>query len=191
MGACLAIERDEMPKKKKSLRRPESSLPMREFLGPEYWRELQKEEHPQFAALMDVLEGNRPSSANYDPELWDAAHDWWPICLLREFGKAGKAEPYKRLLRHLLLQLDAQPPAGVVMPFKWSRGRPNETAAVYKLWSSKGQPELNTNQCDSLAREIFPEEYAKARVNQKLRKNLRDRIRATIRRHDKSATKTA
>jgi hypothetical protein len=84
-------------------------------------------------------------------------------------------------------------PKGVLIPFRWKRGRPNETERIYEAWIAKGRPATNWRVCDDLARAFYVDEFAQARSSPILRKRLRDRIRGTIQRHQllEAATKSA
>jgi len=40
-------------------------------------------------------------------------------------------------LFHKLVIRHGQLPKGVLVPFRWKRGRPNETEAIYEAWIAK------------------------------------------------------
>jgi hypothetical protein len=173
---------------KKARRGPEALLSPRDFLGPEFFSELEREHrHPRFGTLRDLAAG-AGLWVKYDPQLWETAREWWPVRLLRELAADGKAETYKRVLFQFLIELQAMPPEGVMKPFKWTRGRPRATRAIFDRWCSMGRPALTTRMADRLAKEFYPDEFKRAAGKPK---KLRDRVRATIRRHDSAATKSA
>jgi hypothetical protein len=115
--------------------------------------------------------------------LWDKVEQWWPVRLLRAAAEQNDREAYKRLLHFWLCNLHVPPPEGVLTSFRWKRGRPNETEMIYAAWVAQGRPPLDWRHCDELAKTFYKDEFAKAKSDLKLRKNLRDRVRATIRRH--------
>ena len=134
-----------------------------------------------------LIDGKRPSST----DLWDAVEEWWPIQLLQEAAEKRDAEGFKRILSDFLRNLHAFPPKGVLVPFRWKRGRRKETENIYAAWLESGRPETDRRVCDQLAKQFYPEEYTEPKKDGKVRKKLRDRIRATIRRHDaERATKS-
>jgi hypothetical protein len=114
---------------------------------------------------------------------WEEVSQWWPFRLVREAAEAGDREGCKRLLSFFLTQLGVFLPEGVLIPFRWKRGRPNETERIYEAWISNGRLAMTWRVCDELAKTFYAEEFAQARSNGALRKKLRDRVRATLLRH--------
>lgn len=148
--------------------------------------------------LKDPSKGNEPSPPRLiclyesSPEFWDEVENWWPFRLLRGAAKNGDSEGYKRLLSYFLLRLGVAPPKGVLIPFRWPRGRPNETEMIYVAWESMGRPTLVWRTLDELAKTFYADDFGRARSDAKLRKNLRDRVRGTILRYQSTtATKSA
>lgn len=122
--------------------------------------------------------------------LWDEVEQWWPVRLLEAAAEHNDVEAYKRLLHFWLCNLGVPPPEGVLTPFRWTRGRPNETEMIYLAWVAQGRPALDWRYCDELAKTFYKVEFAKSKSDLKLRKNLRDRVRGTIRRHEPVAPTT-
>jgi hypothetical protein len=125
--------------------------------------------------------------------MWKEVADWWPVRLLQDAAAEGDSEGCKRILHYFLTSLGVQLPQGVLVPFRWKRGRPNETEGIYEAWIAKGQPAPAWRVCDDLAKTFYGDEFARAKSNPSLRKRLRDRVRATILRHQLAlaATKSA
>jgi hypothetical protein len=122
---------------------------------------------------------------------WEEVAQWWPIRLLREAAEEGDSEGCKRLLAFFLSELGVRLPKGVLIPFQWKRGRPNETEEIYKAWIAKGRPAPSWRVCDELAKAFYAAEFAEAKSNSNLGKKLRDRVHATLLRHELAATKSA
>jgi hypothetical protein len=156
---------------KKPKKRPES-LNLRDFLGPELMQELTRERYPNFRRLETVLRNDPPSSVVYDSTLWDTVSEWSPIWLPRKLSAEGKVETYKRCLKFILLELNAEPPDGVLKPSRWKPGGPRESDPLHALWDSEGRPELTAEVCDRLARKSYPDEFA--RGDKKLKKALNE-----------------
>lgn len=121
---------------------------------------------------------------------WEDVAEWWPIVVLRQAAEEGDSEGCKRLLSLFLLELRVRLPKGVLIPFRWNRGRPNETERIYEAWVAKGRPATSWRVCDDLARAFYADEFAQAKSNSSLRKKLRDRVRGTILRHQAMAAAT-
>jgi hypothetical protein len=121
---------------------------------------------------------------------WEAGSDWWPIRLLRRAAAKKDAEGYKRILYHVLIGLNVAPPPGVLTPFQGERGRPEQTGEIYAAWIAMGRPSTTWRVLEELAKVFYPAQFSKAKSDPTLRKNLRDRIRATIQRHESRATKS-
>ena len=119
--------------------------------------------------------------------IWDEVEQWWPVRLLRAAAEQNDAEAYKRILHFWLCRLGLAPPDGVLIAFQWKQGRPNETEMIYGAWVAQGRPPLDWRHCDALAKAFYEDEFAKAKSDVKLRKNLRDRVRGTILRHEAAA----
>jgi len=119
--------------------------------------------------------------------IWDEIEQSWPVRLLRAAAQQNDAEAYKRLLHFWLCRLGAAPPEGVLTAFQWKRGRPNETEMIHGAWVAQRRPPLDWRHCDALAKAFYKDEFAKAKSDVKLRKNLRDRVRGTILRHEPAA----
>jgi hypothetical protein len=171
-------------REKKPRKRPED-LPLKEF-APDYIAESKFEGSwvNPFEHLSEATE------AIYDVTLWERTRMWWPVYQLRKLAQEGKAEVYKRTLLLFLIDLDAGPPEGVITSFKFNRGRPLETEFVYALWLSKGKPKLTPTVCERMARQLYPKEFNASPLGSPGMKKLRDRIRATIQRFDRAATKS-
>ena len=92
----------------------------------------------------------------FSPEMWDEVSNWWPFHLLQEVAEEGDTEGYKRLLCYFLGRLGAPPPKGVVSAFRWPRGRPDETEAIYLEWMTMGAPVLTWREKDKLAKVFYP-----------------------------------
>jgi hypothetical protein len=137
------------------------------------------------AKLMEIIErGEYEAPRMIKSEmLWEEVERWWPIRLLREAVDEGDSEGCKRLLHYFLSRLGVRLPEGVLIPFRWKRGRPKETEGIYEAWIAKGRPTTTWRVCDDLAKTFYAHEFAQAKSNSNLRKKLRDRVRATIARH--------
>jgi hypothetical protein len=122
-------------------------------------------------------------------ELGEEVKQWWPVGLLRKAARENQSEDYKRILAYFLGMLEVPPPDGVLVPFRWKLGRPEETEMIYREWLAHGQPSLQWRALDHLAKTFYPEQFTQAKSNGKLRKNLRDRIRNTILRYKSQAAK--
>jgi len=175
-----------------------TKLPVREVLGG-YAKVLEdarvaqhRERYPQLAALAALAGEEEPQAigVNIADEMWNEVEDWWPIRVLRQAAKDGDIEGCKRVLALILLQLHVFLPNGVLVPFRWKRGRPNQTKRVYDAWVAKGRPATSWRVCDALAKTCYPEEHVLSRSDPALRKKLRDRVRATIVRHEIAAGAT-
>jgi len=164
------------------------------FFG-RYWIHLSKAEDREkrlagpftIGTLMTMLgdgDGIDPFRLIRASKLWDELQISWPVQMLQQASAAGDVEGCKRLLHHFLNRMGVQPPAGVLMPFRWEPGRPEETEDIYEAWIAMGRPSVNWHVLDELARTFYPPEFQAAKSDLKLRKKLRDRIRATIRRHE-------
>jgi len=170
-------------------RKDPRKVPIPEFLGKyeERMREARVAEFLEHSSLLSALAelvGPHPRPPLKVPdEDWDRFASWWPMRVLRQAAEEGDSEGCKRLLHLFMLEMDIRLPKRVLMPFRWKSGRRDETEAIYKAWVDRGRPLLTDQVCMELARQPYPEEFKKARSNPSLRKRLRDRIRATIRRH--------
>ena len=181
-----------------------TTLPFRKFFG-EYASAIEKahaREERQRNGKAVTLRQFVQSVANgeFEPcrlitsaDLRAEVEQWWPIRLIREAAEAGDVEGCKRLLHYFLLELQVPLPDGVLRPFRWKRGRPKETEGIYASWIERGRPALTWRVCEDLTKNFYPEEFARAKSNPNLRKKLRDRVRATIARHQQvlAATKPA
>src|SRR5260370_9240550 len=98
-----------------------------------------------FASLFASLEKGKyePPRFIVSHMLWDEVEQWWPVRLLRAAAEQNDREAYKRLLHFWLCNLDVPPPEGVLTPFRWTRGRPNETEMIYVAWVAQGRPPLD------------------------------------------------
>jgi hypothetical protein len=123
-------------------------------------------------------------------DLWEEVGNWWPVRLVQEAAEEGDIEGCKRILHYFLCQLGVTLPEGVLIPFRWKRGRPNETEGIYEAWIATGRPPLTWRVCEDLAKTFYADEFAHAKSNPIHRKKLRDRVRATILRHQLAATKS-
>jgi hypothetical protein len=123
-------------------------------------------------------------------QLWEEFKQWWPVGLLRAAARENDIEGYKRVLAYLLLILHVPPPDGVLVPFRWKRGRPEETEMIYRAWLAMGKPPLRWRVLDRLAKTFYTDPFTQALSDGKLRKNLRDRVRNTIRRYEPAAPAT-
>ena len=123
-------------------------------------------------------------------QLGEEVRKWWPVGLLRKAARENQSEDYKRVLAYLLGMLDVPPPDGVLVPFRWKRGRPEETEMIHRAWLAMGKSPLNWRVLDQLAKTFYPDQFTQAVSDGKLRKNLRDRVRNTIRRYEPVAPAT-
>lgn len=168
-----------------------TTLSVREFLG-KYATAIGKapaaearRRYPRLAALADVMEEGEykhPGMFTLGAD-WDEVAEWWPFRLLCEAAAEGDSEGCKRLLHFVLLSLHVRLPKDVLVPFRWKVGRPKETAEIHEAWIAKGRPVPTWRLCDELAKAFYRDEFAQAQSNPKLRKKLRDRVRATVLRH--------
>jgi len=176
-----------------------TAVPVRKFFG-KYYPAIQKayaaeerQRRPmsllEVAELIETREYEAPRMIN-SRDLWEEVGDWWPVRLLREAAAEGDGEGCKRLLDYFIRNLAVQLPKGVLVPFRWKRGRPNETQGIYEAWMAKGRPATTWRVCDDLARAFYWSEFVQARSDHRLRKKLRDRVRSTILRHQLAATKS-
>lgn len=181
-------------------RKRPTAVPPAKFFG-KYWKPLleaedrdQESTRPYTASiLMDRVQKGEPIEVPRfitTRMLWDEVEHWWPIRMLREAAKENDGEGFKRLLDYFLLRLRVKPPRSVLIPFRWQRGRPEETEMIYDAWVTMGRPTTQWRVLDELAKMFYADQFASARSDTKLRKNLRDRIRATIRRHEARAVAT-
>jgi hypothetical protein len=186
-----------MPSKKQ--KKSPTAVPFEKFMG-NYAGDLRaglaadqaaKGHSSSFASLFAALEKGEcePPRPIVSHMLWDEVEQWWPVRLLRAAADQNDREAYKRLLHFWLCNLHVPPPEGVLTSFRWKRGRPQETEMIHAAWVSQGRPPLDWRRCDELAKTFYKDEFAKAKPNSKFRKNLRDRVRATIRRHEPVATR--
>ena len=119
---------------KKPRRRPES-LSLEEYLGPEFFSELERaEEFSRPKSLTDSLEF-LPDQYKYELD-WQQVRRWWPFQFLRSVADKGDAETYKRCLELILIYLHAKPPKGVLREPRWTRGRPK----MPSTYTSTGAP---------------------------------------------------
>lgn len=109
---------------------------------------------------------------------------WWLIPLLRAATAEKDTESYKQLVSLFLGQLGAEPPEGVLIPFRLNVGRPRENEMILGAWVANGSPALNSRTLDRLAKILYPDQFPKALSDGKLRKNLRDRVGNAIRRNE-------
>ena len=195
-----------------STKKPEKSpggLPFHKFFGE--WADLLRESRVAENAVReiralenrsrtaaDLLWGPRqassepigkPVSESFSPELWDTVENWWPFRILRIASETGDAEGYKRLLSYFLLELGVKPPKGVLTPLRWPRGRPKETKTelICASWDAKGRPKPDARLLNTFAKAFYAAESRKSESNPQLRKNLRDRVLATLLRHQAKA----
>ena len=166
-----------------------TTLPVRKFFG-KYASAIEKARAAEERQWSGTTFREILKNAEYEPfrlistaDLWGEVGQWWPIRLLRQAAEEGDREGCKRLLDYILLHLGVQLPPGVLISFRWKRGRPNETEGIYEAWIAKGQPAVTWRVCDDLAKTFYPNEFAQAKCNPNLRKKLRDRVRGTILRH--------
>jgi hypothetical protein len=130
------------------------------------------------------------ASHSFSPELWETVENWWPFRILRIASDTGDAEGYKRLLSYFLLELGVKPPKGVFTPFRWPHGRPRETTTelICAAWEAEGRPTPDARVLNRLVRTFYVTEFDDAGRDLKLKKNLRDRVLATLLRHQARAT---
>jgi hypothetical protein len=165
-----------------------TTLPIPKFFG-KYWKPIEEAlAREEKSITMESLVKGEHGRVRFitDGMLWDELREWWPVQLLRAAAKENDREGYKRVLSYFLLKVVARPPQGVLTPFRWKRGRPEETESVYHAWIAMGRPSLNWRILDELAKLYYADHFARARSDAKLRKNLRDRIGETIRRHERA-----
>jgi hypothetical protein len=178
-------------------RKSPTTLPPGKFLG-KYVSLMEKahaaEQRRRFGNLMALLElldkEYKPPPMTMSGGFWKEVEQWWPFVVLRQAAEDGDSEGCKRLLYSFLSELNVQLPKDVLIPFRWKHGRPSETEAIYEAWIARGRPTTTWKVCDELAKIFYAGDFAKAKSDPKLRKNLRDRIRATLLRHRLIATKS-
>jgi hypothetical protein len=176
-----------------------AKLPWDRFFGKWYpkWEDGFASESGAASQYNNAVSQLGVSAEKHGAEFWDEVRDWWPVALLREVAKEGDAENYKRLLAYFLLHLRIKPPEGVLQRFKWPVGRPGETETkiVVDAWESIGPPRrLDKQTTEQIAKIAYPMEWEQSKAEKSQARNaeqkkLRDRVRATILRHDKTATK--
>jgi hypothetical protein len=206
-GGSLILGGNEARMSNKKPKKSPSGLPLDKFFGQ--WGDLLLKSHAAEDAFRELLAAEKrglnaadfapnllkdPRQArlepigeavcdSFSPELWDTVGNWWPFRMLKIASETGDVEGYKRLLIYFLLELGVKPPEGVLIPFRWPRGRPKETETAHAAWIAKGRPELNWRVLDDLARSCYGDDFRKGQSDAKLRKNLRDKIRGAILRH--------
>ena len=177
-----------------------ASVPLTKFLG-KYAKEI-VETHAgderraavtnvaEFLACIENGDYASPPRLITTFELWEEVKRWWPVGLLRAAAGENDIEGYRRVLAYLLRELDVPPPDGVLVPFRWKRGRPEETEMICRAWLAAGKSPLHWPVLDQLAKTFYPDQFAQARSDGKLRKNLRDRVRNTIGRYEPAVPAT-
>ena len=90
----------------------------------------------------------------------------------------------------LLWERNIRVPVAVLTPFFRKPGRPNKTEAMYRAWTAKGRPETTWELCEELAKRFYADEFTQAKSDPKVRKKLRDRVGAAIRRHERTRCAT-
>jgi hypothetical protein len=187
---------DSLLTKAKARRSPTSVSP-REFFG-KYADPVFRIMHDSFPSgvrcttlseMMRSLDQGR-TLAWLTPDEWQVCRQAPLVNLLREAKRENDCEGYKRLLYYFLGELDVKPPAGVLIPYRWKPGRPQHTQAIHEAWVAKDRPPLTWRTLDGLAKTVYPSDFARAASDAKIRKNLRDRVRAAIRRHEQVVAAT-
>jgi hypothetical protein len=144
----------------------------------------------EFLACIEKGDYATPPRLITTSQLGEEVRKWWPVGLLRKAARENQSEDYKRVLTYLLDMLGVPPPDGVLVPFRWKRGRPEETEMIHQAWLAMGKSLLNWRVLDQLAKTFYPDQFTQAVSDGKLRKKLRDRVRNTIRRYEPAAPAT-
>lgn len=144
----------------------------------------------EFLACMEKGDYATPPRLITTSQLAEEVRKWWPVGLLRKAAREKQSEDYKRVLAYFLGMLDVPPPDGVLVPFRWKRGRPEDTEMIHRAWLAMGKPPLNWRVLDQLAKTFYLDQFTQAVSDGKLRKKLRDRVRNTIRRYEPAAPAT-
>ena len=162
-----------------------------------YWQETQEGDAADEGVGLDKIPARLESieKGEYRPKspIWFALpylNSWWLVRQLRTAARENSPEAYiTRLYYFLEIFLGAKPPEGVLVDGPKPRGArwKQETRTLYSKWVDAGKPPLNAYTCDTLAREVYPDEAREARSDTKKRKNLRDRVRGTILRYEPTA----
>ncbi len=129
---------------------------------------------PEVAAYFRAL-----TSTN-DYRLMSDLKQWWLVRLLRTAVEEDCPEGYRELLEDWFIRLGIEPPDGVLIPRRKSRGAPlkKSTEEIYRQWIGQERPDWQ-----KLALITYGRDYIVADVNQ--RKKLRDRCRRAVERHQK------
>jgi len=100
---------------------------------------------------------------------------YWLVRLLKAAKKENSPEAYRELLEGWLIRLGVEPPEGIFLPSRRSRGAPRKesTEQIYRIWLENGRPEWS-----ALAYEVYRVDYTRADTRQ--RKKLRDRCRRAV-----------
>jgi len=128
----------------------------------------------------EVAEYFRALTSTNDYRLISDLKQWWLVRLLKAAVKEDCPEGYRELLESWLIRLGVEPPDGVLIPRRKSRGAPlkKSTEEIYRQWIGQERPDWS-----KLAHVIYGRAYLEADSNQ--RKKLRDRCRQAVERHKK------
>jgi hypothetical protein len=120
----------------------------------------------------------RALTSTPDYRLISQLKEWWLVRLLRAAAEDDCPEGYRELLEDWLIRLGVEPPDGVLIPRRKLRGAPlkKSTEEIYRQWIGQERPSWR-----ELAYAIYQREYTAADTKQ--RKNLRDRCRRAVERH--------
>ena len=169
-------------------RKSPAAVPLNKFLG-KYANEI-VENHArderrgavtnadEFLACIENGDYASPPRLITTCQLCEEVKQWWPVGLLRAAAGENDIEGYKRVLAYILHMLDVPPPEGVLVPFRWKRGRPEETEMIYRAWLAMGKSPLSWRVLDQMAKTFYPEQFTQA-VSGKCRTRIGWRITPT------------
>jgi hypothetical protein len=114
-------------------------------------------------------------------ELIRELRKYWLVRLLRAAKKENRPDAFRDLLEGWLIRLGVEAPEGVFVPLQGSPGRPRKssTEEIYRAWEAQE----DRNDLRHLAFTIFGRDYNRA--DARCRKNLRERCRNAVKRHQK------
>jgi hypothetical protein len=104
---------------------------------------------------------------------------YWLVRLLKVAREENSPEAYRELLEGWLIRLGIEPPTGVLVPPRRSRGAPRKesTEQIYRIWVTNDRPQWST-----LAYQVYRTDNTKADASQ--RKKLRDRCQHAVKRYE-------
>jgi len=104
---------------------------------------------------------------------------YWLVRLLKAAKKENNPQAYRELLEGWLIRLGVEPPEGILLRPRRSRGAPQKqsTEQIYRIWVQNDRPEWST-----LAYHVYRAEYTKADAKQ--RKRMRDLCQRAVKRFE-------